>query len=117
MFGPGRSGTGDVVAVGISTLGSNEAAGAALGDSVTFGQASTAILFVGTGAEAGSTAGTKSIGLTKVLNAADGMKIDFQAITTSSNIFDAVVLLGATNYHERRECRSRSVGRPGRSFL
>jgi hypothetical protein len=97
MFGPGRSGTGDVVAVGLSTLGSNEAAGAALGDSVTFGQASTAILFVGTGAEAGPTAGTKSIGLTKVLNAADGMKIDFQAITTSSNIFDAVVLLGATN--------------------
>ena len=69
-----------------------------LGDSVTFGQASTAILFVGTGAEAGSTATTASIGQTKVLNAADGMKIDFQAITTSSFILDvAAVILGATN--------------------
>ena len=111
------SGTGDVVAVGLSTLGSNEAAGAALGDSVTFGQASTAILFVGTGAEAGSTAGTKSIGLTKVLNAADGMKIDFQAITTSSNIFDAVVLLGATNITNAENAAVAALGGPGVVFF
>ena len=41
------------------------------------------------GAEAGSTAGTKSIGLTKVLNAADGMEINFGNVTTSHFIFDA----------------------------
>jgi hypothetical protein len=87
------TGTGDVVAVGISTLGSNEAAGAALGDRVTFGQAATAVLFVGTGAEAGPTAGTASIGQTKVLNAADGMKIDFQAITTSNIIIKPPIFI------------------------
>jgi hypothetical protein len=46
-------------------------------------------LFVGTGAEAGSTAGTASIGLTKVLNAADGMEINLTSVTTSHFIFDA----------------------------
>jgi hypothetical protein len=55
---------------------------------VTFGSASTAKLFVGPGAEAGSTAGTTSIGLTKVANAADGTEINFTQITTSHFIFD-----------------------------
>jgi hypothetical protein len=55
---------------------------------VTFGAAASAKLFVGIGAEAGSTAGTASIGLTKVLNATDGMKIDFTKITTSNTITD-----------------------------
>jgi hypothetical protein len=54
---------------------------------VKFGSAGTAELVVGAGAEAGSTAGTTSIGLTKVLSAADGMKIDFTTIT-GSNIVD-----------------------------
>jgi hypothetical protein len=38
------------------------------------------------GAEAGSTAGTTSIGLTKVLGAADGMMIHFNAITSSRSV-------------------------------
>jgi hypothetical protein len=108
------TGTGDVVAVGVSTLGSNEAAGAALGDSVTFGQAATAVLFVGQGAEAGSTAGAASIGQTKVLNAADGMKIDFQAITTSSFILDVTaVTLGATNITTAENDAVAELGGPG----
>jgi hypothetical protein len=85
-------GTGayDNVAIGESRMGPNniEAAGSALGDTVTFGAASTAELVVGNGAEAGSTASTASIGLTKVVGAAAGMKIDFSLITSSSNIQD-----------------------------
>jgi hypothetical protein len=87
------------------------------GDSVTFGQASTAILFVGTGAEAGSTASTASIGQTKVLNAADGMKIGFQAITTSSTIVDVVVLLGATNITQAENTAVQALGGPGVAFF
>ena len=83
------AGAHDVVAVGVSDLGTPEAAGAVLGDSVTFGNAAMAKLLVRTGAEAGSTAGTASIGQTKVLHAADGMQIDFTTVTTSHFIFDA----------------------------
>jgi hypothetical protein len=82
------TGAGDEVHVGISHLGTNEVAGAALGDSVTFGQAATAVLVLGTGAEAGSTAGTASIGVTKVVNAADGMEIDFTSVTGNNFIVD-----------------------------
>jgi hypothetical protein len=83
------TGSGDFALVGRSDLGTDEAPGSALGDTVKFGSASTARLVVGTGAEAGSTAGTKSIGVTKVLNAADGMEIDFRSVTTSHFVFDA----------------------------
>jgi hypothetical protein len=83
------TGPGDRVDVGSSGLGTNETAGSALGDTVKLGAAATAHLTVGTGAEAGSTAGITSIGLTKVLNAADGMEIDFTAITSNSSIADA----------------------------
>jgi hypothetical protein len=82
------SGTGDQVEVGFSDIGTNEAAGRALGDSVKFGSAATAELVVGTGAEAGSTAGTTSFGQTKVVNAAAGMEINFNPITSSSAIAD-----------------------------
>jgi hypothetical protein len=82
------TGTGDLVEVGISGLGTNEAAGSALGDKVTFGSAATAELVAFQGAEAGSTAGTTSIGLTKVVKAADGMRIDFTKVTSSSTIED-----------------------------
>jgi hypothetical protein len=82
-------GTGDdSVSVGFSILGTTEAAGNGLGDSVKFGNAPMALLSIGTGAEAGSTAGTTSIGLTKVLNAAAGMEIDFTFVTTSHFIVD-----------------------------
>jgi hypothetical protein len=83
------NGTFDHAVVGFSRLGSIETAGAVLGDSVTFGNAAMAELLVRTGAEAGSTAGTASIGQTKVLHAADGMQIDFTTVTTSHFIFDA----------------------------
>jgi hypothetical protein len=95
------NGPGDRVAVGLSNLGTDEAAGSALGDSVKFGNAATAELTVYPGAEAGSTAGTKSIGLTKVLNAADGMEINFGNVTTSHFIFDAT----NTPAHQRRASR------------
>ena len=69
-------GTGRVF-VGESTIGTNETPGSALGDKITFGNGAIAELIVGIGAEAGSTAGTTSIGLTKVVGAAAGMEIDF----------------------------------------
>jgi hypothetical protein len=90
------NGTGDQVFVGVSHLGTPEAAGATLGDSVTFGAAATAELVIGVGAEAGSTAGTTSIGKTKVLDAADGMKIDFHAITLSSFIVNETAVVAST---------------------
>jgi hypothetical protein len=82
------TGAEDHVSVGFSNLGTNEAPGSAIGDKVTFGDAATALLSIGPGAEAGSTAGTASIGLTKVLKAADGMGIDFTSVTTSHFIAD-----------------------------
>jgi hypothetical protein len=98
------TGSGDVVNVGFSNLGTSEAPGTALGDKVTLGAAATAALFVRTGAEAGSTAGTTSIGLTKVLDAAVGMGISFQDITFDIQIADetaavasATTLKGAEN--------------------
>jgi hypothetical protein len=50
------TGINDEASVGLSFLGTNETAGSALGDSVKFGNAS-GLLAIGTGAEAGSTAG------------------------------------------------------------
>jgi hypothetical protein len=82
------TGTNDRVVVGDSTLGTNETLGSALGDKVTFGAPHTAVLVIDPDAEAGSTAGTTSIGLTKVLNAAAGMEIAFIGATSSSNIVD-----------------------------
>jgi hypothetical protein len=93
------TGTGDHVIVGYSLIGTNEAAGGALGDKVTFSvsAAPSAELFVELGAEAGSTAGTASIGQTKVLNAAAGMKTDFTAVTGSSNIVDETTKVASSN--------------------
>ena len=105
--------------VGSSDLGTNEAAGSALGDKVTFGSAATALLLVGTGAEAGSTAGTASIGLTKVLNAADGMEIDFTSVTTSHFIFDETKRCGGISDepHGGRECSSQRIGGSGVAYF
>jgi len=92
------TGTGDRVLVGFSDIGTNEAAGSALGDKVTFNAAATAELFVGPGAEAGSTAGTASIGLTKVLNAvfSDGMNVAFNNITQNSTIADETTAVASS---------------------
>jgi hypothetical protein len=90
------TGTGDLAVVGFSRLGTNETVGSALGDIVKFGSAATAQLAVSTGAEAGSTAGAASIGLTKVLSAADGMKIDFTTITTGGTIVDETLVVASS---------------------
>jgi hypothetical protein len=63
---------------------------------VNFGLAATAGLVVDIGAEAGSTAGTTNIGLTKILNAAAGMKIDFAAITPFSTIADETAAVASS---------------------
>jgi hypothetical protein len=81
-------GSGDAVFVGFSNLGTNEAAGNGLGDKVMFGAAATATLIVGPGAETGSTINNAIIGKTKVLDAADGMVIDFTSVTGSHFIAD-----------------------------
>ena len=89
-------GGGDLARVGVSFMGTSEIAGGALGDKVTFGNAATATLLVRAGAEVGSTAGTNSVGLTKVVNAANGMQIDFSAITTSSTIVGLPIVVGSS---------------------
>ena len=101
------TGIGDVVFVGYSELGTNEAAGNALGDKVTFGAAATALLVVDEGAEAGSTAGTTNIGQTKVHDVAAGLEINFINITTSSNVFGAnTAVAHATESRQRKMMRS-----------
>jgi hypothetical protein len=105
-------GTGRVF-VGESTIGTNETAGSAVGDKFTFGNAATAQLIVGIGAEAGSTAGTASIGLTKVVNAADGMQIDFSAITTSSKIDLLPIVAGKPTLSAVENLAVSDLGGPG----
>ena len=91
------TGTGDFVQVGNSPLGTNEAAGSALGDSVNFGSPATVELFVLPGAEAGSTVSAKSIGLTKVLDAAAGMKINVANINGNSTIADETAAVASSS--------------------
>jgi hypothetical protein len=112
------SGDHDEVRVGFSGLGTNEAAGNALGDKVTFGNAATAQLIVGVGAEAGSTAGTSNIGLTKVVNAEAGMKIDFSAVTGSSNIVDETnAVISAPTLAAAENAAVNAMGGPGVAFF
>jgi hypothetical protein len=109
--------------VGSSNIGTNETAGSALGDKVTFGDGKEAELFVGIGAEAGSTAffGSASIGLiTKVLGAAAGMQIDFVTITGSSNIFDATNAPGvasATSLVAAENAAVKALAEPGVAYF
>jgi hypothetical protein len=123
LGGPGEkatlgNGNGDQVFVGDSALLANEAAGSALGDSVKFGHAATAELFVETGAEAGSTVGTASIGLTKVLSAAAGMRINFGAITGSSNIVDeTAAVASSTSLTAAENAAVKALGSAGVAFF
>jgi hypothetical protein len=91
------TGPDDIVYVGTSDLGTTEMAGSALGDSVTFGAPGTTTLVTAPGAEAGSTALTTNIGLTKVHDGAAGMEIDFIYITSSTNIADETAHVAAAN--------------------
>ena len=59
-------------------------AGNALDDTSTFGAGATAVLHIGVGAEAGSSAATSSIGQTTVNGAASGFALDFTQVTTAS---------------------------------
>jgi hypothetical protein len=114
------TGSFDLVKVGHSTLGTNEAAGNALGDSVKFGSAATAELLVETGAEAGSTAGTTSIGLTKVVNAADGMFINLDVATGSSTISDETLnsmVASATTLTAAENAAVKAMGSAGVAYF
>jgi hypothetical protein len=113
------TGTSDLVFVGVSELGTNEVAGSALGDRVKFGSASTAELDVRIGAEAGSTAGTTSIGLTKVLNAAAGMRIDFDSsVTHSSTIADETAAVASSKTLAAAENAAvATMGSPGVAYF
>jgi hypothetical protein len=111
------TGTNDLVFVGANDLGINEVAGNALGDSVTFGAAATAKLIVGTGAEAGSTAGTTN-GRTNVLDAAAGMQINFDFITTSSNIVDeTAAVASAATVTAAENAAVKAMGASGVAFF
>ena len=114
-------GTGaDRVFVGISDLGTNETAGSAVGDKVTFGAAATSKLGVGTGAEAGSTINNAIIGLTKVVKAADGMVIDFSTfgVTTSHFIADeTTVVASATTLKAAENAAVNAFGSSGVAYF
>jgi hypothetical protein len=71
---------------------------------------------VGTGGEAGSTAGTANIGLTKVVNAEGGMKINFSEVTTSSNI-DHIVFGAAISLTAAENAVVATMGVPGVVFF
>ena len=109
------NGTGDMVVVGVS---GSETMGNALGDSVKFGSAATAALVINSGAEAGSTAGTAHVGLTKVLNATDGMKIDFAVITKSNTIADeTAAVASATTLTAAENAAVAALSSPGVAFF
>ena len=87
---------------------------------ITDGNGNDAKLFVGIGAEAGSTAGTASIGLTKVLNATDGMKIDFTKITTSNTITDetqTAAVKSATSLTSAENAAVNAMGSAGVAYF
>ena len=121
LGGPGAkatlgTGASDLARVGVSFLGTSELAGGALGDKVTFGNAATAKLFVGVGAEVGLRLGgsTTSFGLTKVVNAADGMQIDFTAITNFGTITDETAAVAlATNLTAAENAAVKAMGSAG----
>jgi len=83
------TGAGDSATVGYSDLGTNEVAGKALNDTITFSAGATALLSIGIGAEAGSTAGTSSIGQSSVQGAAAGMELDFLNGANLANVINA----------------------------
>ena len=122
----------DQVAVGATELGTNEAPGQALGQTVTFGNGATAILFIGDtgiqdvmvatghGAEAGPTAGTANIGQTNVKGAAAGMVIDFHSVTTSNTIADetnAAAVAAATTLTAKENAAVAALGGPGVAYV
>jgi hypothetical protein len=123
LGGPGAKATlgthaGDRASVGFSVLGTNETAGSALGDTVKFGNAAADELFVGPGAEPGSTAGTTSIGLTKVLNAAAGMQISFHGITISSMIVDeTLAVASSTSLPTAENAAVKAMGSSGIAYF
>jgi hypothetical protein len=110
-------GTGRV-SVGESTIGTNETPGSALGDKITFGNGAIAELIVGIGAEAGSTAGTTSIGLTKVVGAAAGMEIDFTKTTNSGIITDeTLAVASSTSLTAAENAAVAALGSPGVAYF
>jgi hypothetical protein len=110
--------SGDIVRVGFSELGTSETAGSALGDSVKFGAASTAELIIFPGAEAGSTASTASIGLTKVLSAADGMGINFADITHNTTIADeTAAVASSTSLTAAEDAAVKALGSAGVAYF
>jgi hypothetical protein len=111
-------GINDQVFVGLSELGTTETPGSALGDTVKFGAASSATLSVFEGAEAGSTAGTTNIGLTKVQDAANDFEINFAEVTGSSTIKDETTnVASATNLTEAENLAVGYLGGPGVAYF
>jgi hypothetical protein len=100
-----------------SFLGTTEAPGDVLGDTVTFGASATAGLIVGTGAEAGLTAGTNHIGQTNVLGAAAGMEIEFFFDVTRSSAIANERRGNGEEPHGGGERSRRRAGRSGRGLL
>jgi hypothetical protein len=89
------NGANDVGYVGQSQLVVGPA-GNSLGDTFTFGAGATAVLHIGIGAEAGSTAGTLSIGQTNVIGAAAGMGLDFTQVTAANGAVNENAAIAAS---------------------
>jgi hypothetical protein len=84
---------------------------------VKFGSA-TAELFVLPGAEAGSTATTKSIGLTKVLDAVASMNINIATINRNSNIADeTAAVASSTNLTAAEDAAVKALGGAGVAYF
>jgi hypothetical protein len=81
-----------------------------------FGAAATAELLLGPGAEVGATADTTNIGLTKVANAAGGMRID--TLHPSSHIVDeTAVVASATSLTAAENAAVSAMGRAGVAYF
>jgi len=108
----------DLCTVGFSGIGTTETAGSCLGDTVKFGSAATAVLEVLVGAEAGSTASTTNIGLTKVLDAADGLRINFTGITVSGTVADeTAAVASAKNLTAAEDDAVAALAGPGVAYF
>jgi hypothetical protein len=111
------AGAHDKVFVGFSFLGTRELSGHALGDTVTFGAAATAELLLGRGAEVGATADTANIGLTKVVNAADGMKINTLHPSGDHIVDETAVVASATSLTAAENAAVSAMGRAGVAYF
>jgi hypothetical protein len=111
------AGANDTVYVGQSEMVTG-IAGNALGGTVTFGAGATAVLHIGVGAEAGSSATTSSIGQTTVNGAAAGIILDFtQVISSSLTVNENAAVASATSLTNAENAAANALGFAGVAYF